>query len=75
MSWSLGKLTPEERLVLLNRRRHGEYLLCQFPDERCDAPRHMGTHFCESHIGTMRERACEEIRASYGMCAEEESLV
>jgi hypothetical protein len=59
------------RMVLLDRHRFGEVDLCQWPDDVCNAGRHMGTHFCEAHVGPMRERACEEIRESYGICYSE----
>ena len=56
--------------ALLARGRFGEADLCQYPDQECNAPRVNGTGFCDAHVATMRERACEEIRESYGMCSE-----
>jgi hypothetical protein len=63
---------PDAKPDVLYRGRRGELTLCQFPDHECNAPRHMGTGFCAEHIGPMRDRACEEIRESYGMCYAEE---
>jgi hypothetical protein len=61
---------PDAKPDLLHRQRFNELALCQYPDQECNAPRHMGTGFCSAHVATMRERACEEIRESYGMCSE-----
>lgn len=61
---------PDATPDVLHRHRFGELSLCQYPDRECNAPRHMGTGFCVEHIAEMRERACAEIRESYGMCSE-----
>lgn len=42
--------------ALLNRGRFGEADLCQWPDQVCNAPRHMGTGFCVEHVEDYRAR-------------------
>lgn len=37
----------------------------------CSEPTVQGTGYCDAHLGPARIRACEEIRASYGMCADD----